>query len=99
MIARVDLEPATTKKEKAFIFTAYQREKHCIRYHIVYGVLMQSDAFHSIGMRLDEGYHGCLLSLFDTRVHESCRKVKSESRLFQQFIMFTRIGNDTSFRH
>jgi len=61
MIAGVDLKPATVKDEKAFIFTAYQCEKHYTKYHFSHGVLMQSDAFRGIGMRLDEGYHNCLL--------------------------------------
>jgi len=61
MIAGIDLEPATVNNEKAFIFTAYQCEKRRKRYHFSDGVLKQSDAFRSFGMRLDEGYHDCLL--------------------------------------
>jgi hypothetical protein len=59
----VGLEGATTHNyEKAFIFTVHQCEKHYETYHFTDGVPMQSDTFLNVGMRLDEGYHSCLLS-------------------------------------
>ena len=55
-VAGASLKHVTvSNNEKAFFFTGYQCEKHYRRYHFTGGVLMQSDAFRSIGMRLDEG--------------------------------------------
>lgn len=61
-VAGIDQKHSSVNNnEKAFNFTAYQYEKHYIGYHLKDGVLLQSDAFRSFGMRLDEGYHCCLL--------------------------------------
>jgi hypothetical protein len=58
----VDLKHSpVNNNEKAFFFTTYRCEKHYIEYHLKGGILMQSNAFHSADMRLDEGYHCCLL--------------------------------------